>query len=263
MEVGEAAEPAVAVAAPGDVIAEDETITGDADMPPNAQDAVSGGHPDQPDEAASPPRTRGRKASGSAERSTPELSTPEEPCAELPLTQRVEAILLCSDRPLPDAKIASILGLAASVQGAGRSSDAARMVHAAIEELNASYESTGRCFRIEAVAGGRQILTRPALGPLMVRIRSARADGRLSPAALETLAIIAYRQPILRADIESVRGVACGEVLRTLMERRMVRIVGRAEELGRPMLYGTTREFLRVFGLARIDELPKPGELAG
>lgn len=184
----------------------------------------------------------------------------DEPCSDLPLTQRVEAVLLCSDRPLTDAKIASILGLAAGRRADSGSSRAAE-VHAAIEDLNRDYAQSGRAFRIEAVAGGRQILTLPALGPLMTRLRAVRGEGRLSAAALETLAIVAYRQPILRADVESIRGVACGEVLRTLMERRLVRIVGRAEELGRPMLYGTTREFLRVFGLARIDDLPKSGDL--
>ena len=80
---------------------------------------------------------------------------------------------------------------------------------------------------------------------------------RLSPAAMETLSIIAYRQPVMRAEIEAIRGVACGEVLRGLLERRFVRIAGRAEELGRPMLYGTTKDFLRVFGLSGIDDLPE------
>jgi len=184
-----------------------------------------------------------------------------EPCSELPLAQRVEAVLLCSDRPLTDAKIASILGLAPDSGAARKVGQASAAIHQAIEELNESYEESDRSFRVEAVAGGRQILTLPALGPLMAQIRAARGDGRLSPAALEALAIVAYRQPILRADIESIRGVACGEVLRTLMDRRLVRIVGRAEELGRPMLYGTTREFLRVFGLARLDELPRTGDV--
>lgn len=84
---------------------------------------------------------------------------------------------------------------------------------------------------------------------------------RLTPAALETLAIIAYRQPVLRADLEAIRGVACGEVLRGLLERRLVRIVGRAEELGRPMLYGTTKEFLQIFGLGSLKDLPKSEDL--
>jgi segregation and condensation protein B len=88
-----------------------------------------------------------------------------------------------------------------------------------------------------------------------------REQGRLTQAALETLAIIAYRQPILRADLESIRGVACGEVLRSLMERRFVKIVGRADEVGRPMLYGTTTEFLKQFGIGRIDDLPSAKDL--
>lgn len=185
------------------------------------------------------------------------------PCSLLPLSQRVEAVLLCSDRPISDLKIAEVLGLirSASGEGEGKSGDAQRReaiaaVHAAIHELNETYKHSGRIFRIEAVAGGRQILTLPALGQVVARMKASRSEGRLSPAALETLAIVAYRQPILRADIESIRGVACGEVLRTLMERRLVRIVGRSDEIGRPMLYGTTKEFLRAFGLARIDDLP-------
>ena len=90
----------------------------------------------------------------------------------------------------------------------------------------------------------------------------SRASTRLSKPALETLAIIAYRQPITRAELEAIRGVACGEVVRSLMERKMVKITGRAEELGRPMLYGTTRQFLDTFGLSSVKDLPKPEEFA-
>src|SRR5690606_7991210 len=89
----------------------------------------------------------------------------------------------------------------------------------------------------------------------------SRSTGRLSRAAIETLAIIAYRQPITRAELEAIRGVACGEVLRSLLERRMIQIAGRAEEVGRPMLYGTTRQFLDTFGLASLKDLPASGEL--
>jgi segregation and condensation protein B len=88
-----------------------------------------------------------------------------------------------------------------------------------------------------------------------------KKDSRLSQAAMETLAIVAYRQPILRADIESIRGVASGEVLRGLLERQLVKIVGRAEVIGRPMLYGTSKRFLEVFGLASLDDLPRVEEL--
>jgi segregation and condensation protein B len=87
-------------------------------------------------------------------------------------------------------------------------------------------------------------------------LHADRQQQKLSQAALETLSIIAYRQPVMRAEIEVIRGVACGEVLRSIMEKRLVKIVGRAEELGRPMLYGTTRDFLNIFGLASLDDLP-------
>ncbi len=234
------------------VAAEVEAAGGAADDPLAAADLES---PMTDDPSSMEPKEPAAADPGATERSGPP------PCESLPLTQRVEALLLCSDRPVTDARIVEILGLD-QIESRGKGQvetvrrDAVTKVHAAIAELNQQYASAGRTFRIEAVAGGRQILTLPAFGPIMARLRAARAEGRLSPAALETLAIVAYRQPILRADIESIRGVACGEVLRTLMERRLVRIVGRSEELGRPMLYGTTREFLRAFGLARIDDLP-------
>jgi segregation and condensation protein B len=175
------------------------------------------------------------------------------PCADRPLPERVEAILFATDRPLSDARIAALIG----ADDAG----APRAVAAAIDELNRAYASSNRAFRIEAVAGGRRVLTLPEFGPLLDRLHGERELAKLSPAALETLSIVAYRQPMLRAELEAIRGVACGEILRSLMERRLVRIVGRAEELGRPMLYGTTREFLQVFGLASIDDLPKIAEL--
>ena len=103
----------------------------------------------------------------------------------------------------------------------------------AIDELNQQYQQTGRSFRIESLAGGRQILTLPAFGSILHRLHQDRMATRLTPAAMETLAIVAYRQPILRMGVEQIRGVACGEMLRGLMERRLVKIVGRAEELGR------------------------------
>ena len=216
------------------------------------------------------------------------------PCAGLPLEQRVEVLLLASDRPLTESRLIDILGLmpapkpsaqrkrkakaaVEAVEGSAetdveaveaddpataraRKHAVARLAEA-VENLNAAYHETGRAFRIEALASGYQVLTLPAFGPLLARLKGERQQGRLSQAALETLAIIAYRQPILRADLESIRGVACGEVLKSLMDRRLVRIVGRAEEVGRPMLYGTTREFLRVFGLASPTELPQAKEL--
>lgn len=192
------------------------------------------------------------------------------PCADQPLASRIEALVFASDRPLGDGKLVELLGL---VPEGGRRRDegselpskprreAAKRVREAIEQLNAAYASTGRSFRIEELAAGWQVLTLPAFGPLIARMRGDRAQQKLSQAALETLAIVAYRQPILRADLESIRGVACGEILKTLLDRRLVKIVGRAEEVGRPMLYGTTQEFLRVFGLASLADLPQAKEL--
>jgi segregation and condensation protein B len=156
---------------------------------------------------------------------------------------------MVADRPLSDARIAELAGVGAAD------------VRETVAALNAAYDERGSAFRIEGVAGGRQVLTRPAFAPLVARLKGVREQARLTHAALETLAVIAYRQPILRADLEAIRGVACGEVLRGLMERRLVKIVGRAEEVGRPMLYGTTSEFLKQFGIGRLDELPNAKDL--
>jgi len=174
------------------------------------------------------------------------------PCADLPLEQRIEALLMVADRPMTDARMAEVL----SVQD-----PKGTKVREAVDALNARYAADGRTFRIERLAGGNQVMTLPAFGPVVARLRGVREQGRLTQAALETLAIIAYRQPILRADLESIRGVACGEVLRSLMDRRLVKIVGRADEVGRPMLYGTTSEFLRQFGIGKLDELPNAKDL--
>jgi segregation and condensation protein B len=105
------------------------------------------------------------------------------------------------------------------------------------------------------------MMTRPEYHDVLARLLKVRSESRLTNAALETLAVVAYRQPIIRADIESVRGVACGDMLRKLMDKNLVKIVGRAEVLGRPMLYGTTRHFLEVFGLNSLDDLPNVEQL--
>ncbi len=183
------------------------------------------------------------------------------------LSLRIEAVLMTADRPIGERKLAAILELESRNDDSGDSEDSGGeggpvvRIREAVETLNGTYEEGGRSFRIERVAGGLQMLTLPEYAEDITRLRGARTQAKLSQAALETLAIIAYRQPILRADLESIRGVACGEVLRGLMERRLVRIAGRAEELGRPMLYGTTKEFLEVFGLATLEDLPQAREL--
>jgi segregation and condensation protein B len=177
---------------------------------------------------------------------------PTEATADAPadLPQRIEAALMTTDRSITPGKLGELFG------GIG-----VKAVKQAVAELNKVYEDTARSFRIEMVAGGYQILTLPQYAQVLEAMHRARSQQKLGPAALETLAIIAYKQPILRADIEAIRGVASGEVIRGLMDRHLVKIVGRAEELGRPMLYGTTKLFLEVFGLANLDDLPKAQEL--
>lgn len=172
-------------------------------------------------------------------------------CTDLPLGARIEAMLLSTDRPMTETRLAELLGV--------NDKGAAKTVEAAIEQLNTEYKQTDRSFRAQRLAGGWQLLTTPDFAPLLARLHQRRQETRLSPAALETLAIIAYRSArggIMRAEIEAIRGVACGDVLRGLLERRMIKIVGRAEQLGRPMLYGTSTQFLKVFGLPGLDALP-------
>ncbi|MFI4891863.1 MAG: SMC-Scp complex subunit ScpB [Phycisphaerales bacterium JB058] len=167
------------------------------------------------------------------------------------IEQAVEAVLLTSDKSIRPAQIADAL-----TEALGQPVDADQVREAA-KVLNESYETTGRAFTIETVASGLRIMVRAELAPVLASFHGQRASNRLSRAALETLAIVAYRQPVTRAEIENIRGVACGEVLRSLMDRRLVTIAGRAEELGRPMLYGTTRDFLTQFGLGSIKDLPE------
>jgi segregation and condensation protein B len=163
---------------------------------------------------------------------------------------RVEALIFSSSRPTPPSRIADVLGAMADAETGPRDIDAA------IERLNAVYETTGRSFRIEHVAGGYRVMTLPDHADVLAAFHRRQASSRLSRAAIETLAIVAYKQPITRARLEAIRGVGCGEVLKNLLERRLVAVTGRAEEVGRPMLYGTTRHFLDSFGINSIKELP-------
>jgi segregation and condensation protein B len=162
----------------------------------------------------------------------------------------LEAALLAADEPLTPRRLATVAGLADV-------SEARRLVR----KLQALYDKYGSAFQVEELAGGFQLLTRPEYHPWLVRLRRTGNELRLSGAARETLAIVAYRQPIMRADIEAIRGVQCGEVLRQLMEKGLVRIAGRHESLGRPVLYGTTKKFLQLFGLKSLRELPLVEEL--
>ncbi|MCG0239038.1 MAG: SMC-Scp complex subunit ScpB [Firmicutes bacterium] len=155
----------------------------------------------------------------------------------------VEALLLASPEPLTAARIAEVLGVEE------------REARILIDDLRRDYQAPGRGLAIREVAGGYQLVTRPELADYVERLLAPKGRG-LSPAALETLAIIAYRQPITRAEIEAVRGVSVERILDNLLERRLIREVGRRDGPGRPILYGTTQEFLTYFGLKDLSELP-------
>src|SRR5689334_1735392 len=163
----------------------------------------------------------------------------------------VEALLFASDAPLEAERIREVLDL--------EKADDAR---ALVCELMTRYEAEARTLQIVEVAGGFRMVTRPEVAPWLVRLARARTRVRMSRPALETLAIVAYKQPVSRPEIDAVRGVNSEGVLDNLMERRLVRIAGRKEAPGRPYLFETTREFLVAFGLRDVGDLPKvEGEL--
>ncbi len=168
---------------------------------------------------------------------------------ELTVESVVEAVLFASDEPLSAARLANIV------------ETDTKQVRQHIKNLNEKYRANNNAFRIEQIAGGCQMLTLSPYNHWLKKLLRVRSDTKLSAAAMETLAIIAYKQPVIRADIEVIRGVAAGEVIRSLAYKGLVKIVGRAEVLGRPMLYGTTKRFLEVFGLNTLKDLPKIEEL--
>ena len=159
---------------------------------------------------------------------------------------RVEAALLLADEPLAARKLADVAGLA----------DAAE-ARTFITRLQQLYDADGSAFQVEEIAGGYQLLTRPQYHPWLARLKRTGHELRLTSTTLETLAVIAYKQPIMRAEVEKVRGVACGEVIRQLMEKGLVKVAGRHDSLGRPQLYGTTKKFLQAFGLNTLQDLPE------
>ena len=168
---------------------------------------------------------------------------------ELTVESVVEAVLFASDESLSAARLANIV------------ETDTKQVRQHIKNLNEKYRANNNAFRIEQIAGGCQMLTLSPYNHWLKKLLRVRSDNKLSTAAMETLAIIAYKQPVIRADIEVIRGVAAGEMIRSLAYKGLVKIVGRAEVLGRPMLYGTTKKFLELFGLNTLKDLPKIEEL--
>ena len=189
-----------------------------------------------------------------------------EEVADWSLKRVVESILFASQRPVSTKDLHSILKSAAEIEKAD--SNAARFsgikesaLRAAIQELGAECAQPSRAYELRETAAGWQLVTKPQFSPWLRQLFPEYRSARLSAPAMETLAIIAYRQPITRADIEVIRGVAVDGVLQTLLDRGLVKISGRAEVPGRPLLYETTQNFMDHFGLRNLDELPNVMEL--
>lgn len=166
--------------------------------------------------------------------------------------RRLEAVLFMSRSPMPSRKISQMAELEDGTQ--------ARTM---IKQLNQQYDAVGRAFHVKQVAGGYQMLTRPQFSKWILQLDHVQRPKRLSTPALETLTVVAYRQPIIKAEIESIRGVSCGEMLRQLLEKGLIKIAGRSEKLGRPFLYATSKDFLTQFGLNTLNDLPRSKQLSG
>ena len=163
----------------------------------------------------------------------------------------VEAVLLAAGEALSAERIRDLLGLPSAMH-----------VRDAINAIRARWSSSGLSVEIQDVAGGHRVVTRPEFAEYVRRLWRRATSDRLSQTLLETLSIVAYKQPVARAEIERIRGVQCGETLRGLLERRLVKVVGRSDQPGRPLLYATTSRFLEVFGLAGLEDLPSAKDLA-
>lgn len=168
----------------------------------------------------------------------------------MPKMARLEAALFVADGVLSTRKLTQMATLVDVAE--------TRLL---IGRINASYDETGSSFRIERVATGYRMLTRPEFAPWLNKLHQRKSELKLSSPAMETLTLVAYLQPITRADVESIRGVKSAEMLKQLMERDLVRIAGEDDSLGRPYLYGTTRSFLELFGLRHLDDLPMADHL--
>lgn len=166
------------------------------------------------------------------------------------IKQIIEALLFAADEPLTINRILQVL-----------ENRKAEDITPAIDALNEEYANSGRTFRICKIGGGLQLVTKPEFSKYIKSMYKGKTRTRLSHAALEVLSIIAFKQPVSRPEIDQIRGVNSDGVVRTLLERNMILIAGRAEAVGRPLLYGTTADFLRYFGINDISDLPRPREL--
>jgi segregation and condensation protein B len=182
---------------------------------------------------------------------SPEASAEPAPeLAEGEIEREVAALVFASPEPLSVSKLSGLLGGIVASQ-----------VVRALDVLRERLAASGLPWELREIAGGWQLYTTSDMADTVARLQKVRRDEKVSPAGLETLAIIAYRQPATKAEIEAIRGVQVGPILRTLVERGLVKVAGRSDDPGHPLLYATTRKFLDAFGLAALEDLPRDGEL--
>jgi len=176
---------------------------------------------------------------------------PGEDLSDEELASEAAALLFASPEPLRISRLTALLG-----------DPNPRRVREIVEGLAERLRESGLPVVLRSIAGGWRMLTDSSMGEVVGRLQKERKPERISGAALETLAIVAYRQPVTKAEVEAIRGVQSGPMLRSLVDRRLVRVTGRADVPGSPLLYATTREFLERFGIDRVQDLPRDGELA-
>ncbi len=169
----------------------------------------------------------------------------------------IESIIFASDEPLAEKDLLNVIR---EIDGDDIKLKLGEL-NELVEELNSDYKETGRAFKIIKIAGGYAFATNKEYAKYVGFLTTEKSKRRLSQSALETLALIAYKQPITKPEIEAIRGVSSDYMLSTLLDKKLIKIEGRAETIGRPLLYGTTDEFLKYFGLNAITDLPKPREI--
>lgn len=218
-------------------------------VPEETEEAAAEAPPEDPEADTEVPSENGAEEAAvedPADEATPAVDdwTDEE------LVRATAALVFASPDPLSEGRLVSLLGGVTAAR-----------VRESLEALGQSLESSGLPFVLKAIAGGWRLFTAPEMSEVVTRLARARKIERISPAALETLAIIAYRQPVTKAEIEAIRGVQAGAILRSLVDRGLAKVTGRADQPGSPLQYGTTKEFLDRFELESLKDLPRDGEL--
>ena len=226
---------------------EEVTAESESGSPEGAEEGSPGREPWDPD-ASGEPSPGGATQENALESDAAAAESPAPPVDLEVLGRTIEALLFAAEEPLTAREIARCAG-----------SDSPT-VRKALKLLREKYAQEQRAWDLLEIANGYRLITRAEFHPAIQKLKTQTAQRKLTQAALETLALIAYRQPIGRAEIESVRGVGAGPVVRQLLEKKLIQITGRGTGLGQPLQYGTTNYFLEHFGLKSIEELPKPGE---